>query len=161
MGDPRQKSQRRFRGKSAKPLRSFTLYLDESFDCAEVKEALTKAKIKFKVFSDHFNKGENDQQILRLCGRHGWVLLTCDKRNRYRDLERKVVMQFRVRQFVFGGNSGGIQLAKLLVDVYPEMRRFARESGRPFVASVTRNKDIYLRMDNKGKAHSSHSAVDV
>jgi len=150
MGDPRQKSQKRFRGKSARPLRNFTLYLDESFDCSEVKEALSKANIKFKLYSDHFPRGQEDEQILQLCGRHGWAMLTCDRKNRYRDLERKVVVRFRVRQFVFSGNLGAEQLAKLLVETYSEMRRFARANERPFIAVVTKIGNIYLRMDKRG-----------
>jgi len=42
-------------------------------------------------------------------------------------------------------------LAKLLVSVYPKMRKFARENGRPFVAVVTKSGDIYPRMNNQGK----------
>src|ERR1700676_1161674 len=151
MGEPRQKSRKRFRGKPARPLRNFTLYLDESFDCAEVKAALSKAHIKFKVFSEHFRKGEEDVRILQKCGQHGWAMLTCDKKNRYRDLERKVVLQNRLRQFVFSGNQGGLELAKLLVSAYPLMKQFARDHERPFIAVVTKVGNVYLRMDKNGK----------
>jgi hypothetical protein len=154
MGDPRQKSQRRSHGKPARPLRNFTLYLDENFDCAEVKAALSKAHIKFRLYSDHFDKGEVDERILELCGRHGWAMLTCDRKNRYRELERKIVLQFRVRQFVFSGNLGAVQLAQLLIDSYLDMRKFARENERPFIAVVTKVGNIYLRMDREGNVVS-------
>jgi len=103
------------------------------------------------VFSDHFPKGEEDEQILELCGRHGWAMLTCDRKNRYRELERKAVLRFRVRQFIFSGNLGGKELAKLLVDCHPAMRNFARLNERPFIAIVTKNGDIYGRMDKDGR----------
>ena len=154
MADPRQKSRKRFRGKPVRPLKNFTLYLDESFDSIEVKAALSKAGYKFRVFSDHFKKGEEDERILQLCGEHGWAMLTCDKRNRYRELERKAIQRFRVRQFIFSGNLGGKELADLLVDCHPAMRKFAQQNERPFVANVTKNGDIYLRMGKDGKVRT-------
>jgi len=104
-------------------------------------------------FGLYFHKGE-DEQILALCGRRGWAILTCDRKNRYRNLERSVVISTRVRQFVFSGNLGGEGLAKLLVKIYPRVREFTRENERPFIAVVTEIGNVYLRMDSKSK----HSA---
>jgi hypothetical protein len=59
-----------------------------------------------------------------------------------------------VRQFVFSGNMGGEELAKLLVETYQKMREFTRKTERPFIAVVTKIGNVYLRMDSKGK----HSA---
>jgi len=153
MVDPRQRSQRRSAGKqarSAPPLKNFTLYLDESFDCAEVKADLTSAKIKFKVYSESFRQGEADSRILEHAGRHGWALLTCDRQNRFREAERRTVVRHKVRLFVFSGNLGGPTLAKLLVSVYPAMREFSRKNERPFVAVITGGGHISLRMDKNG-----------
>jgi hypothetical protein len=152
MGDPKRRSKKRSSGKQAKsqPLKNFTLYLDESFDCGEVKAALLAANIKFRVYSEDFKEGEEDPNILPLVGRRGWAMLTCDSKNRYRGLERKSILQHKVRQFVFSANLGGTALAKLLVSVYPKMRAFAKAHSRPFVACVTKSGDIYLRMDHRG-----------
>ena len=152
MGDPKRRSRKRSSGKQAnsKPLKNFTLYLDESFDCEEVKTALSSANIKFRIYSEDFKSGEEDPNILPLAGKRGWAMLTCDTKNRYRGLERKSIFRYRVRQFIFSGNLGGATLAGLLVKVYPKMRTFARENGRPFVAVITKSGDIYLRMDHRG-----------
>lgn len=153
MVDPRQRSQRRSagkRGKSLRPLRNFTLFLDESFDCKEVKDELVKAHIKFVVYSQRFQSSAEDQNVLPLVGKRGWAMLTCDSRNRYRELERKAILLHRVRQFVFSGNLGGPALAILLVRIYPQMRSFARRHERPFVAMVTKSGHIELRMDKNG-----------
>lgn len=152
MGDPKGRSRKRSSGKQAdrKPLKNFTLYLDESLDCEEVKTALSTAKIKFRVYSEKFKSGEEDLNILPLVGKRGWAMLTCDSKNRYRELERRTILQYRVRQFVFAANLGGATLAGLLVSVYQKMRRFARQNGRPFVAQITKSGDIYLRMDHRG-----------
>jgi hypothetical protein len=152
MGDPRRRSKKRSSGKLAKnkPLKNFTLYLDENFDCEEVKAALSTANIKFRVYSQDFTGGEEDSNILPLVGKRGWAMLTCDSQNRYRVLERQRILQHRVRQFIISGNLGAATLARLIVSVYPRMRTFARENERPFVAIVTKSGDIKLRMDHKG-----------
>ena len=150
MGDPKRRSRKRSSGKQAKPLKNFTLYLDESFDCEEVKAALSANNIKFRVYSKDFSVGEEDPNILPLVGKRRYALLTLDTRNRYRTLERQSILRYGVRQFIFTANLGGTALAQLLVSAYPKMRRFARENGRPFVAVVTKMRDIYLRMDNRG-----------
>jgi hypothetical protein len=152
MGDPKRRSKKRSSGKQAKskPLKNFTLYLDESFDCEEVKTALSAAHIKYRVFSESFKRGEEDPNILQLAGTRGWALLTCDSKNRYRELERKSIFRHRVRQFIFTANLGGAALANLLVAAYPEIRKFCRENERPFVAVITKAGNIYLRMDHRG-----------
>lgn len=163
MGDPKGRSRKRSPGKqggkSKSPLKNFTLYLDESFDDADVKDALSKVNIKFKTFSDHFKKGEGDAKILELCGRRGWAILTCDRHNRYRELEKRAVLRYGVRQFVFGANLGGPALAKLLVNTYQEMKEFARNNERPFVANVTAVGNVYLRMDKNGNVHGRQDAA--
>jgi hypothetical protein len=152
MGDLKKRSRKRSSGKQGKnkPLKNFTLYLDENFDCEEVKTALSSARIKFRVYSEDFSCGEEDPKILPLIGRRGWVMLTHDSKNRYRELERQSILRYRVRQFIFSGNLGGVALAQLIVDVYRKMRAFARENERPFVAVITKSGDIYLRMDHRG-----------
>lgn len=116
-----------------------------------MKTALLAAHIKFRVYSEDFKDGEEDPNILPLVGQRGYAILTQDSRNRYRELERKSILRYRVRQFIVSGNLGGVTLAKLLVDSYPKIRAFARENDRPFVAVITKSGDIYLRMDSHGK----------
>jgi hypothetical protein len=156
MVDPKQKFKARSRGRSGKQrplLKNFTLYLDESFDCGEVKALLDAGSIKYKIYSSRFDKGTDDTHILRLAGQKGWVMLTCDKKNRYRELECKAVHYYRVRQFVFAGNLGGIPLARLLVSIKNKMRQFCRDHERPFVATITQGGSIHLRMDKNGNLH--------
>jgi hypothetical protein len=153
MVDPKGRSERRFSGKSGKPLKNFTLFLDESFDYTEVKQELVKANIKHRVYTEFFTRGEEDCDMLPLVGRRGWAMLTCDKRNRRRGLERKAILLHNVRQFVFQGNLGGIYMGNLLVKTYPRLREFARRNQRPFVAIVTKAGNINLRMDKDGNLH--------
>jgi len=115
-----------------------------------VKAALSKATIKFRVYTEDFSGATEDASILPLVGERGWAMLTCDSKNRYRGVERGSILRFRVRLFVFSGNLGGATLADLLVRVYQKMRTFTREHSRPFVAVITKSGDIYLRMDHRG-----------
>ena len=115
-----------------------------------MKTALSAAKIKFRVYSQDFNSGEEDPNILPLFGKHGWAMPTYDAKNRYRELERKSILRHKVRQFVFSGNLGGATLAALIVNVFPKIRTFARENAPPFGAVITKSGDIYLRMDHLG-----------
>jgi hypothetical protein len=115
-----------------------------------VKDELVKANIKFVVYSQYFKGSTEDQNVLPLVGKRGWAMLTCDRRNRYRELERRAILLHRVRQFVFSGNLGGPALATLLVRIYPQMREFARKNDRPFVAVVTKGGHIELRMEASG-----------
>lgn len=121
-----------------------------------MKAALSAAKIKFRVYTQDFKPGEDDTSILPLVGKRGWAMITFDTRNRYRDLERKSILRHRVRLFVFTANLGGAALARLLVGVYQDMKNFARENGRPFVAVVTKAGNIYARMDYKGNVSGAH-----
>lgn len=150
MGDPKRRLRKRSSGK--KPLKNFTLYLDQSFDCEEVKAALSSANIKFRVYTQDFQPGEDDTNILKRVGQRGWAMLTFDSKNRYRGLERQSILTHKVRQFVFTANLGGAALARLIVDVHQKMRKFAKENERPFVAVVTKSGDIYVRMRSDGTA---------
>jgi hypothetical protein len=53
----------------------------------------------------HLPKGTNDETWLSFVGKNGWVVLTRDKRIRYRRLERLALQAANVPAFVFtGGN---------------------------------------------------------
>ena len=136
---------------SAKPLKNFTLHLDEGFDCPEVRAALDRAGIKYISLSNSFPSGTEDSKILEVVGKRGWTRITLDRNNRYRHIEKDNILRFRVRQFVFRANLGGHALANLLVTCYPRMREFARLHGRPFVAHITKGGTIHLRLDKDGQ----------
>jgi hypothetical protein len=87
----------------------------------------------------HFPKGTDDSVWLSLAGSKGWVVLTRDKRIRYRRLERLALQVAGVRAFVFtGGNVTLADTAAILVGALPAVREIcAREPG-PFIYHVGR-----------------------
>jgi hypothetical protein len=85
----------------------------------------------------HFAKGTDDAEWLALVGANQWVVLTRDKRIRYRRLELIALEAAKVRTFVFtGGNVTLGDTAAILAKSVPAIRRIcARERG-PFIYHI-------------------------
>jgi hypothetical protein len=79
-------------------------------------------------------KGADDSTWLALAGAKGWVVITRDKRIRYRRLERLALQAAAVRAFVFtGGNITLSDTARILAEALPAIESIcAREAG-PFI----------------------------
>ncbi len=85
---------------TSKPLEPVTFFVDESLDSLSVVSALRDAGASVQRLTDHFPKGTPDEVWLAEAGRNGWVVLTRDKRIRYRQLERLALQAAKVRAFV-------------------------------------------------------------
>src|ERR1017187_3540898 len=102
MGDPKSKSKRRSRSKKQKPPpKGFTLYLDHNLDYDDLVEKLDRAGIRYKRHRDFFSGSTDDTVLLKKVGKRKWILVTFDKKQRTRHLERKLIEQFKIREFVF------------------------------------------------------------
>src|SRR5438132_3278214 len=78
-------------------------------------------------------------------GERGWIVLTRDKRIRYRSQERTALIQARVRAFVLsGGNLSAPAMAEACVQALPAMRRFVARYEAPFIACVTQTGSVSL-----------------
>lgn len=153
MGAARRRSKKRSGGKKDAPHRGFTLYLDENYNCEEVKERLTRANIRFKA---GLFDGKPDSLFLPEIGRRKWILITTDKRIRYREIEKAAVVKSKVRLFVFtSGNMGHAAMADALVKAKTSMRNFCKTHESGFSASVHKSGKIELRMDHTGKLYGS------
>jgi len=72
-------------------------------------------------------------------GRNKWVVLTRDKRIRYRLLERLALHEGRVRAFVFtGGNVTVKDTAAILVAALARLERIARSAPGPAIYHLGR-----------------------
>ena len=103
MGDRKQRSKKRSTSKNQPPLKGFTLYLCNCVDYDEVVEALEKSGIRYKRHRDYFPGYAPDTELLKLVGQKGWILITGDRRQRIKPLEKQAIKQFRVREFLIGG----------------------------------------------------------
>lgn len=73
---------------TSKPPEPLVFFVDESLDSLTVVEALRAAGAIVERLTDRFSKGTADETWLAHAGSQGWVVLTRDKRIRYRQLER-------------------------------------------------------------------------
>ena len=119
---------------TSKPPEPLTFFLDESLDGASVVAALRDAGALIERLTDHFPRGTPDEVWLTLAGQRGWIVLTRDKRIRYRQLERLALHAAKVRAFVFtGGNVTVKDTAAALVCALPRMCKIARTDAGPFI----------------------------
>jgi hypothetical protein len=124
-----------------------TFFLDESLDGASVVAALRDAGAIIERLTDHFPRGTPDEVWLTRAGQRGWIVLTRDKRIRYRQLERLALQAAKVRAFVFtGGNVTVKDTAAILVKALPRMSKMARTDAGPFICHLGRS-GMPRRMD--------------
>lgn len=87
--------------------------------------------------SRQFARGTPDEVWLPECGRCGWVVLTRDKRIRYRVLERTALRDAGVRAFVFTGGNVGLQdTVAILVGALPRIAALCRTQRAPFIFHI-------------------------
>jgi len=100
--------------------------------------------------TDHFPKGTLDEIWLTEAGRQAWIVLTRDKRIRYRYLERLALKNARVRAFVFiGGNVTAQETGAILSGAIGRMTSLAASDAGPFIYHIGKaGKPV--RMDSEG-----------
>jgi predicted nuclease of predicted toxin-antitoxin system len=123
----------------SQPPEALTLFLDESLDSDSVAQALTAAGATVERLTRHLPKGTADEIWLSYAGSRGWVVLTRDKRIRYRQLERLALRSAQVRAFVFtGGNVTIRETGEILTRAFPAIRAICERETGPFVFHVGR-----------------------
>ncbi|MEI7837551.1 MAG: hypothetical protein WCK05_14220, partial [Planctomycetota bacterium] len=111
---------------TSKPPETPILFLDESLDSESVATALENAGAKVKRATKLFPRGTADEIWLEEAGKCDWIVLTRDKRIRYRHLERQSLQQAGVRTFVFiGGNVTIKDTTTILVKALPRILRIS------------------------------------
>jgi PIN like domain len=124
---------------TSRPPEPLTVFLDESLDSDSIAQALSDAGAIVERLTTHFPKGTDDQTWLSLAGANRWVVLTRDKRIRYRRLERLALQAAQVRAFVFtGGNVTLGETAAILAGAIPEIRELCERDPGPFVYHIGR-----------------------
>jgi len=106
--------------------------------------------VKHERHGGHFPPGTEDTVWLPFVGKHGWVLLTKDKKIRFNELEKSAIRRNRVREFYFAsGNYSGAEMADMLVAALRDMARFCRRYDPPFIASISKAGNVGLRFPTK------------
>jgi hypothetical protein len=124
----------------SKQLEPVTFFLDESLDSLSVVTALREVGATVQRLTDIFPKGTADEIWLAKAGENGWVVLTRDKRIRYRQLERMALQVAKVRAFVFaGGNVTGRDTGAILAGALRKLEKLVRSVPGPFIYTVSRS----------------------
>lgn len=132
---------------TSKPLEPVTFFVDESLDSLSLVAALRDAGATVQRLTERFPKGTPDEVWLAEAGRNGWVVLTRDKRIRYRQLERLALQAAKVRAFVFtGGNVTGEETGAILAGSLDRVTKIARADAGPFIYHIGRS-GRPIRMD--------------
>lgn len=143
MADPRQKSKKQLSSKQ-RPLKGFTLYLCHNIDYDDVTEALRRAGIRFQRHRNHFSGSTADTELLRKVGKRRWILITADKKQRTRNIERECIMRHKVREFVLTSSEVG-DVGALLVKASGQMRNMCKTNAGPFVATISTSGKVTMR----------------
>jgi hypothetical protein len=124
-----------------------SIYLDENHcNNKRILAVLQDAGIQVKRHLEHFARGTPDEEWLPVVGSRGWVLLTTDKRIRYRTNEKQAVIKHRVRVFYSSKNDmSGQQMAAALEKALPEIQKLCARQAPPFFAAITRAGEVNLR----------------
>lgn len=78
------------------------------------------------------------------------MVLTKDRRIRYRGPEVTALMSAGVRSFVLtAGDLQGVEMARIFVRALPAITRFAARHRPPFIARVTQGGSVSMLLDSR------------
>lgn len=99
---------------------------------------LRSAGLTVEQHKDHFAPDTPDEAWLAAVGERGWIVLTHDRRIRYKPNERDAVMRHRVALLMIVGAAPYPDLARAFVATLPRIERFLVRHEPPFIAKVYR-----------------------
>jgi PIN like domain len=113
-----------------------------------VANKLDRAGIRFKRHREFFSGSTDDTVLLKKVGEKKWILITFDKKQRTRCLEKKLIAHFKIREFAFTSNEIG-DVGELLIRASGQMRSLCKRHPGPFVASITKGGNVHVRPDDE------------
>jgi len=135
------------------PREPLVFFTDAMLGRRVIPGALRAAGERVEAHDENFKPGTPDSEWLLEVGKRGWVVLTKDKRIRYRPIETAALWRARVRAFVLvaRGDLSGAEIGSIFVKALPAMRRFCAEVQPPFIAHVF--KDSGVKLVRPGTVH--------
>jgi len=102
-----------------------------------VVDALRNAGADVRRLTQEFERGTDDQVWLQHARAKGLLVLTRDKRIRYRQLELGALQAARFRAFVFtGGNVTMQETANILTRALPKIGHICTAQRGPFIYHI-------------------------
>lgn len=123
---------------------ALTFFIDECIKSASIEAALRSLKTK-RDRVESAKKGTPDEDWLRQAGAEGWVCFSRDHMMQKRPNELSAILYYKVALFMLGEGTGP-ELARMISDAWPVLRRAAGELKRPFIARIEPNGSLSVRM---------------
>jgi hypothetical protein len=135
-----------------KLLESETFFLDRCLGKKILASILRAANLRIEVHDDHFPPDCKDEHWLRIVGARGWIVLTSDRRIRYRGPELAALLSSGVRAFAFrSGNLTAQEMAETFLKSARHVSNLLKKNSGPFVASILRDGSVRLVLSSEDK----------
>ena len=96
--------------------------------------------IKVICLDDKFPGRTPDEDWLKVVGDRGRIVITKDKRIRYRRAEFDIVKKHEVKMFTLtSGNLTGNEMAEIIVKAIPKIHKFIQTNEPPFIATIAKS----------------------
>lgn len=147
------KSKKPFAANLPLPPEPLVFFVDRALGKKAVPDALRAAGEQVEVHADHFPEAAPDADWLRVVGERGWIVLSKDKRIRYRRNETDAIQAARVRAFFLAvsKNLTGQEMGEIFVRSLPAMKQLVESAPPPFIAHVYRDGSAALMLEGHSK----------
>ena len=120
-----------------------TLFIDRDIWSYRLDDALRSAGIPFVAHREHFADDTADPEWIAAVGDRGWVIVTRDRRIRYRANEVAAVRRGRLHMFALtSGNVSAAETAAIVVKAWPAIQRAVAATAPPMMWSITRGGEV-------------------
>jgi predicted nuclease of predicted toxin-antitoxin system len=117
----------------------FVIFLDRSLGKQIIATSLRGAGCQVEVHDDHFSPDARDEEWLAQVGSKGWVVLTKDKRIKYRALELAAAVSARAKVFTLtAGSVQGGEMAEIFLKAMARIKNYVAENDPPYIVKVSR-----------------------
>jgi len=124
---------------NSKPPDNPVFFIDEALGGHQISAALRAAGENVEVHNDVFPSGTPDVEWLEYAGRNKRLVITKDKRIRYRSVEINTIRKHGVMVFRFAsGNLSGRQMAEILEKAKDRIKKYAARHRGPFIVTLSR-----------------------
>ncbi len=123
-------------------------FLDRSLGNQTVADALRQKEASVEIHDDHFSQDAKDEVWLKSVGEKGWIVITKDKKIRYRKNESLAVKKANARLFVLvSGELRSDEMADIFIKALPKIKRFISKHRPPFIAKITKGGAVSMLVD--------------
>jgi predicted nuclease of predicted toxin-antitoxin system len=122
-----------------KPPDPFVVFLDRSLGKQVIATALRTAGFQVEFHDDHFSADAKDEQWLTEVGRKSWVVLTKDKKIKYRVVELAAVVAANAKVFTLtAGSVQGSEMAAIFIKAMPKIEAYVEANAPPFIVRISK-----------------------